>query len=177
MPLPRETPDRGAPPTSHTRPRNPRSRGSFSNRQALAHLTAAAWTVTGPGSGSTSCCPQLDTSPTCSGSSFPRPKQCCWRRRRTSPRSRTSRPGTGRRSGRRTPWNRSTARSSAALTSSRVFPDDDALLLLVTAVLVEMHDEWIAFLASTSPKAAWTSSTPSPRMRPRATQHNEQAAS
>lgn len=26
-----------------------------------------------------------------------------------------------------------------------VFPDDDALLRLVTAVLFEMHDEWIAF--------------------------------
>ncbi|MEU4098210.1 transposase [Streptomyces sp. NPDC026673] len=35
-----------------------------------------------------------------------------------------------------------------------VFLNDDALLPLVTAVLFEMHDEWIASPAVTSPKAA-----------------------
>lgn len=35
-----------------------------------------------------------------------------------------------------------------------VFPNDDALLRLVTAVLFAMHDEWITFPAATSPRGA-----------------------
>ncbi|MFJ6771494.1 transposase [Kitasatospora sp. NPDC091257] len=42
---------------------------------------------------------------------------------------------------------------------AQVFPNDDAFLWLVTAVLVELHDEWIASPAATCPRAAWTSST------------------
>jgi putative transposase len=41
----------------------------------------------------------------------------------------------------------------------QIFPNPDALERLTTAVLIEMHDERIAFPA-TSPKAAWTPSTP-----------------
>ncbi|MDH6145749.1 transposase-like protein [Kitasatospora sp. GP30] len=36
----------------------------------------------------------------------------------------------------------------------QVFPNDDALLRLVTAVLFEMHDEWIAFPRRYLPEAS-----------------------
>ena len=40
-------------------------------------------------------------------------------------------------------------------------------------MLFEMHDEWVAFPAATSPRAAWTGSTPPSAARaPRAPQHH-----
>ena len=71
------------------------------------------------------------SSPTCSPTPVP-----------TSSRSPRSRRRTGGRSGPPTRSNGSTRRSNGVPTSSGIFPNDAAVMRLVTAVIAETHDEW-----------------------------------
>jgi hypothetical protein len=59
----------------------------------------------------------------------------------------------------------------------QVFPNDDALLRLVTAVLFEMHDEWIVFPRRYLPEGSMDTLYPNelPEQRPRTTQHHQRA--
>ncbi len=86
---------------------------------------------------------QLDEVATHARPPVPRRRRHAPRRRaRTSSRSPRSRSRTGARSGPRTRSSGSTARSSGAPTSSASSPTTPPSLRLVTAVLVETHDEW-----------------------------------